>query len=456
MNCKTILAVLGTALVLSLAACGGGGGGHSGGDTPPEMQITPPDDNGDDVVLPPGHTDEPDTAAAAKAITSGQQVTGYFEEPGDVDYLRLPLSGGLNEISLELDAPEGTEITILDENGNVVHTQVVGSARSSGGSGLQPLSLQAYPLGFAVVLPAAGSYFLFRVVAPRALSAVAKWSLKATAVATAAYLIIRSELNIKVETDGKTEHNLLDYYRCRIGKKNGERGDDDSVCELEFEHESTGAVGAYTGNLPIVSVEGKTTIVTQVSCDQAGGTFEATLKIRPKIFGRTIPKVEWERKLKFEVSQNLAGCPGNDQGGPLGTVEECIAGSAALLPGGLTQAERAIAIEQIRTLCENDPDFGGGGGPGGGGSGTGKTTGDCKATAVVVINRRNSSPPCSIIGTYTRKYTSSIEPTLKDAEDEALRECRSGSRGFDYCGRGDRPANYWEAKPCTIETSICE
>ena len=104
--------------------------------------------SGDNDGPPPGHIDEPDTAATAKTIASGQQVTGYFEEDGDVDYLRLPLSEGLNEIDLDLNVPDGTEITVLDGNGNVLFTQVVqqGSAATAAGIGKQALSLQVYPL----------------------------------------------------------------------------------------------------------------------------------------------------------------------------------------------------------------------------------------------------------------------------------------------------------------------
>ena len=150
--CLTLLVASG---LLLLSSCGGGGGGNPGpgdqvmitppGDETPLGDETPPDD---DAGPPADHTDEPDTAATAKTIASGQQVTGYFEEDGDVDYLRLPLSEGLNEIDLDLNVPDGTEITVLDGNGNVLFTQVVqqGSAATAAGAGKQALSLQVHPL----------------------------------------------------------------------------------------------------------------------------------------------------------------------------------------------------------------------------------------------------------------------------------------------------------------------
>ena len=431
MNCKTILAVLVTALVLSLAACGGGGGGgNSGGGTPPEMQIMPPDDNGDDVVLPPGHTDEPDTAAAAKAINTGEQVTGYLDGPGDVDYFYFSLTEGFHEVTLEIDAPTGTELTVTDDNGNVLATATTAS-----------YATLAFP-----IYHKAGRKLLVKVLGASTVKKAEKYVIRAASKVlqfSPKFIIIERAFNaLEAEAGGEIKLNIFEFIKCKYGDKEIKN------CELDF---------SLSGDVSIVTIAGEPVslglqggiLTIDAPCEAAGGRRDITFRIAVTANGEVIPNLEASHTVSLEV-QESENCPGNDQGGPLGTVEECIAGSAALLPGGLTQAERAIAIEQIRTLCENDPDFGGGD------SGTGKTTGDCEATAVVVINRRSSSPPCSIIGTYTSKYTSSFEPTLKDAEDEALRQCRSGSRGFDHCGRGHRPANYWEAKPCTIETSICE
>ncbi len=119
--------------LLVLTSCGGGGGGGNNPDsTPPaETMITPPGsgDVSDNEGPPAGHVDEPDTMAGAKTIASGETVTGYFDGPGDVDYLRLPLSPGLNQIELNIDVPEGTQITVFDDSGNILITQVAQASR---------------------------------------------------------------------------------------------------------------------------------------------------------------------------------------------------------------------------------------------------------------------------------------------------------------------------------------
>ncbi|MYF98043.1 hypothetical protein F4212_02740 [Candidatus Poribacteria bacterium] len=320
--------------LLVLPSCGGGGGGgnNQNPDPGPGTMITPPgsDDTNDNEGQPANHVDEADTVASAKVIAPGATTAGYFDEPGDVDYLRLPLSG-LNEAQLELKVPEGTEITVLDDNGNVLVTTIArqGQVFGYGGSGKQALSVR-YPsfAQAACVLagPAAPATCTLAVLGTGAVTiglksatatklavgvggVVGAWVLGTKVIPAAIDIVKKLDLNIKVTTSNETKHNLSKYRECRLRGRN-------EPCTLEFEHVRTVAIGAYSGNNPIVAVEQDRTLKwTAGNCKPKGGRFETIIRHRPIVAGQPVPGVEWESETITVDVGDLPDCDDNSGSG---------------------------------------------------------------------------------------------------------------------------------------------
>ena len=255
-------------------------------------------------VPPTNRSDEADTPGGASTIVAGQHVTGYFDSPGDVDYFRLPLSGP-SLVTLEIDVPLGTEVTVLDENGRVLATHIIGQATGSGAGPIAlSASVQPHPQ-VAVALPAilaAGKWITIRIAAIAANKVAiqrALYVLHATAavITSRQIIIFVNDINLTVDAGADLTQNLFPYLECRFRdgfvKIEG--------CEFEFEVTGFVSIGANPSGIPIgASIRGGVLYVN-APCETKNETFEVSFSASAEIGDETIAE---SGKLKVTVQDS--------------------------------------------------------------------------------------------------------------------------------------------------------
>lgn len=301
-----LVALLGALLVLP--SCGGGGGGGNNQDfnPGPGTMITPPggDGTGDDDGPPAGHVDEPDTMAAARTITSGEPITGYLDGPDDVDYFRLPLSEGINEISVELDAPTGTEVTVMDQNGNVLATGTTASTVV-----LEPGLYGG--LEEAVVR--------VRKAVKSGVRGATKYVLKARKVALIQYAALTAgfrALGGELDVQGDFSANLREYAFCKAANKQVKN------CELDIT--ASGKVDVKVKGITLGSWEVENNIlkVDLPPCvnDDGGATFTEKFSLKVTAYFRVKKIVQYigggsdTLEFEFEKEFHVPQCKNDSSG----------------------------------------------------------------------------------------------------------------------------------------------
>ena len=265
-----LIAVLFSAL-LGLSSCGGGGS-EAVKDEKDMVMVMPPVGGGSgnqSAEPPPGHVDESDTVAGAKLINVGEQITGYIDKPGDVDYFRMSLSGASGEVKMTLDAPTGTTLTVLDTDGNEL-------ARGTTKSVLVlpvvlPAATESLVLGITAAAGVIGRYLLTGDN-PQALEWDAIWK-------------DEDPPEVTVKTGEEFElGNLGDYLVCVAS--NPTTLDPTVNCELEG-FIFTKFAKAYVNKVPILefSQSGELKVITP--CETESGNYGAQIEVTTKIGTRT-------------------------------------------------------------------------------------------------------------------------------------------------------------------------
>ncbi len=237
-------------------------------------------------VVEPPPTDHSDTRAGATRITSGQTVNGDFRSPTDVDWLRLEITEP-SVVDFQLSVPEGTRISILDLNGNVLASRVAGSAATTNLGGLVR-SAQVTPQQAGIAVP----FFLFlsetiliSLGLPSLTSAVT-WTLAAVSAPVVAYLV--HKLPPLTVTPGLAfSTNIKDFFECRLTRNDNNREYDlTNDCELELEAVLKKDIRVGNTIVGTLSTSG-TTVLIDVLC--TADRVETSVSSELRIAGFKIP-----------------------------------------------------------------------------------------------------------------------------------------------------------------------
>ena len=280
-----LIAVLLSAL-LALSSCGGGGGNtvKNEKDTVLIMPSSAGSSGNQRSKLPPG----------ARALADNEQVTGYLDGSDDVDYFYFPAADGFQEYTLQLDAPTGVEITVMDENGNVIDTAITASTATIQGyyfSGAGALIVRIATASAAVT---AGPFVLtvVRALVPAAIAA------------TIVYVGLKIK-GYRPMVGGEVKLNLLDFFECKI--------DDKLVkgCELDFKIAGNVSILDPATNTRLgFEIRKETLYIANLPCEVAGDTLSLTLSYAPLFNGTPGPRKESE----FSITpRDSAQCPEKDE-----------------------------------------------------------------------------------------------------------------------------------------------
>ena len=199
-------------------------------------------------VVGPPPDDQSDTPAGAARIASGETVRGNLHSPDDEDWFRLEITEP-SAVDIQLLAAPGTEISVLDLDGNVLASRVApGMAdRVSGGQGglISPRGeLQVSPRGIPLALVGFGIVIYRTVIVvvrvgsrlKPVLSRAVPYVLH-TSAALVTLRIIHTVKDVSFTAGANSSQNLLEYFSCLL-----ERADNnvqvtlDDPCELEIEN----------------------------------------------------------------------------------------------------------------------------------------------------------------------------------------------------------------------------
>ena len=242
-------------------------------------------------VVGPPPDDQSDTPAGAARIASGETVRGDLHSPDDEDWFRLEITEP-SAVDIQLLAAPGTEISVLDLDGNVLASRVAPGVadRASGGQGgltslrgellvsprWGPLAVVGFGLVVyrtVIVVVRVGSKL--KPLLSRAVPYVLGASLASITVG-----IIQIGRDVSVRAGGKFSVNLLEYFSCRRARE------DNNVeltlkepCNLEIESMGWAHISFKKVNVASFRIEDNV-LVGNAECKATGVSYETDIKVK--------------------------------------------------------------------------------------------------------------------------------------------------------------------------------
>ena len=235
-------------------------------------------------VVGPPPDDQSDTSAGAARIASGETVRADLHSPDDEDWFRLEITEP-SAVDIQLLAAPGTEISVLDLDGNVLASRVAPglahtSVRALGGlispQGEPLVSPRGGPLAAVVI----GGLVVYRTVVvvvragPRLkplLSRAVPYVLGAS-YAAITLSIIQTARHVSVKAGTKFSQNLVQYFSCLAERKdNNAEISLDEPCNLEIEAVDWASISFNGAEVASFRIEGNL-LVGNAECKAIGVT----------------------------------------------------------------------------------------------------------------------------------------------------------------------------------------